>query len=149
MGKKDENRKELVKLIIGQSNGRIFSVTAKRKAPKVSYLRTVVTQVPGERDPQECTEKLTPAEYNRLPQEERTLYTKKVENFMELQGRTGVTKDLKGGKSTIAHKDDLVSLNLTNGKGYRCFSAYNVLKIKSGGAVIEFNEEDVLNFQGE
>ncbi|UNA05459.1 hypothetical protein [Klebsiella phage vB_KvaP_F5M1D] len=139
---RDTNRKELVKAIIRQNGGRIFTVIAKRKEPKVSYVMEYKHQSTNIQYP----EVLKPADYNKLPTEDKLLYTQVVEHFMEMTCRTGVKKDLKGGASTIAHHDDLISVNLTNGKGYRCFSAYNVLEIRAGGTVIKFKEEDVLSF---
>lgn len=67
-----------------------------------------------------------------------------TEYFMTLTGRTGVKKHLKGGKSTIAHKDDLISLHLSNGKGYRCFSGYLVTEIKVDNNVFTFSEKRAL-----
>lgn len=131
---RDKNRKELVKAIIRQNGGRIFTVVAKRKEPKVSYINKASGEV------------IKKSVYIRLGELARDDYHVEVENFMEMTCRTGVKKDLKGGESTIAHKDDLISVNLTNGKGYRCFSAYNVLEIRAGGTTIKFNEEDVLSF---
>lgn len=73
-----------------------------------------------------------------------------VEHFMTLTGRQEVKKHLKGGTSTIKHKEDLVSLYVIDGEksGYRCFSAYNVLSISVGGAVLAFDEADVLAMGG-
>lgn len=129
---RDTNRKELVKAIIRQNGGRIFTVIAKRKEPKVSYSNGYET--------------ITKQEYRKLLPGMRFCYSEVVEHFMEMTCRTGVKKDLKGGASTIAHHDDLISVNLINGDGYRCFSAYNVLEIRAGGTVIKFKEEDVLSF---
>lgn len=134
---RDTNRKELVKAIIRQNGGRIFTVIAKRKEPKVYYVSLSLSGHPVLR---------TKAEWKALPEREQAIYVEHVEHFMEMTCRTGVKKDLKGGASTIAHHDDLISVNLTNGKGYRCFSAYNVLEIRAGGTVIKFNKEDVLSF---
>lgn len=130
---RDVNRKELVKAIVRQNGGRIFTVVANRKEPKVSYILHDVV--------------LTPTQWKKLDAERQHCYEKVTENFMELTCRTGVKKDLKGGDSTIAHKDDLISVHLTNGKGYRCFSAYNVLEIRAGGTTIRFKEDDVLSFE--
>lgn len=130
---RDTNRKELVKAIIRQNGGRIFTVIAKRKEPKVSYVY-------------DYGESISESQFKKLPADQQAFFTKTTENFMEMTCRTGVKKDLKGGASTIAHHDDLISVNLTNGKGYRCFSAYNVLEIRAGGTVIKFKEEDVLSF---
>lgn len=141
---RDTNRKELVKAIIRQNGGRIFTVIAKRKEPKVSYVRAVDMGAGWIIEDHEVT--LKPSEWRKLPEAEQGDYVKLTENFMEMTCRTGVKKDLKGGASTIAHHEDLISVNLTNGKGYRCFSAYNVLEIRAGGTVIKFKEEDVLSF---
>lgn len=132
---RDTNRKELVKAIIRQNGGRIFTVVARRKSPKV----TVTHKVDGS--------EVTKAAHKKLTEEEQDNYEVVIENFMTMTCRTGVTKDLKGGESTISHKDDLVSVNLTNGKGYRCFSAYNVLELRAGGTHIKFKEADVLSFE--
>lgn len=138
---RDTNRKELVKAIIRQNGGRIFTVIAKRKEPKVSYVLQALLHGIG---PLEA--EIKPAQFKKLSEDDKALYVEHVEHFMEMTCRTGVKKDLKGGASTIAHHDDLISVNLTNGKGYRCFSAYNVLEIRAGGTVIKFKEEDVLSF---
>lgn len=132
---RDTNRKELVKAIIRQNGGRVFTVVAKRKTPKVSYVN------------KETKVEIKKSEYLRLGWLARDDYEVVSENFMEMTCRTGVKKDLKGGDSTIAHKDDLISVNLMNGKGYRCFSAYNVLEIRAGGTIIKFKEDDVLSFE--
>lgn len=143
ISQRDINRKELVKAIIRQNGGRIFTVVAKRKEPKVSYVLLDIVQGLG------CLEaEIKPSQFNRLSEDDKVLYTRVVENFMTMTCRTGVKKDLKGGASTIAHHDDLISVNLTNGKGYRCFSAFNVLELRAGGTEIKFREEDVLSFEG-
>lgn len=141
---RDTNRKELVKAIIRQNGGRIFTVIAKRKEPKVSYVKAVDMGAGWVIEDHDSP--IKPSEYKKLEPEVQSQYKQVVENFMEMTCRTGVKKDLKGGASTIAHHDDLISVNLTNGKGYRCFSAYNVLEIRAGGTVIKFKEEDVLSF---
>lgn len=140
---RDTNRKELVKAIIRQNGGRIFTVIAKRKEPKVTY------EFKGNRNLRnlEYGQSLKVSEFKKLNEADKLCYSEVVHHFMEMTCRTGVKKDLKGGASTIAHHDDLISVNLTNGKGYRCFSAYNVLEIRAGGTVIKFKEEDVLSFE--
>lgn len=135
---RDTNRAELVKAIIRQNGGRIFTVIARRKEPKVSYHGLSLSG---------HVVILKPSEWKKLPQNEQGAYVEVTENFMEMTCRTGVKKELKGGASTIAHHDDLISVNLCNGKGYRCFSAYNVLELRAGGTVIKFKEEDVLSFE--
>jgi hypothetical protein len=139
---RDTNRAELVKAIIRQNGGRIFTVIAKRKEPKVSYVLPELLHGIGPLEPS-----IKQSQFNKLIEDDKLMYTRVVDNFMEMTCRTGVKKDLKGGESTIAHKDDLISINLTNGKGYRCFSAYNVLELRAGGTVIKFKEEDVLSFE--
>ena len=69
-----------------------------------------------------------------------------VEHFMTLTGRQEVKAHLKGGESTIKHKEDLISLYVIDGEksGYRCFSGYNVLNMSVGGSKLEFNREDVM-----
>lgn len=136
---KDKNRASLVQAIIKQSNGKVFTVVAKRKTPKISYVHydALTRKLPN----------ITQSEFGKLSANEQLAYSRVEENFMELTCRTGVTKDLKGGKSTIANKPDLISVHLTNGKGYRCFSAYNVLEIRTGGATMRFKEADVLSFK--
>lgn len=137
ISQRDINRKELVKAIIRQNGGRIFTVIAKRKEPKVYFLHKELVGV-----------SLKPSEFRKLSEEEQDMYIEATENFMLMTCRTGVKKDLKGGASTIAHHDDLISVNLTNGKGYRCFSAFNVLELRAGGTEIKFSEKDVLSFEG-
>lgn len=140
---RDTNRAELVKAIIRQNGGRIFTVIARRKEPKVSYEFT------GKRNPRnlEYRQSLKASEFKKLNEADKLCYSEVTENFMEMTVRTGVKSQLKGGASTIAQHDDLISVNLTNGKGYRCFSAYNVLELRAGGTIIKFKEEDVLSFE--
>ena len=141
---RDTNRAELVKAIIRQNGGRIFTVVARRKEPKVSY--TLRPKYEAYKS-YGFADEIKPSEYKKLAAWDKDLYTEVVENFMEMTCRTGVKSQLKGGTSTIAHHEDLISVNLTNGKGYRCFSAYNVLELRAGGTTIKFKEEDVLSFE--
>ena len=135
---KDKNRAALVQAIVKQNGGKIFTVIAKRKSPKVSYIHYKAEEP-----------SITSAAYKKLSDDDKRLYSQHVNNFMIMTCRTGVTKDLKGGESTIRHCPDLISVNLTDGKGYRCFSAYNVLELRASGTVITFKEADVLAFTGE
>lgn len=154
---KDKNRAELVKAVVRQTNGRIFSVTAKRKSPKKYFVIGKVLKPLLELNgtPIKEGEKfyLNTKKNQKLLEGLKCLgaceLSEHTEHFMKLTCRTGVKKDLKGGDSTIKHKEDLISVNLTDGKGYRCFSAYNVLSIKGGGAEITFKEEDVLSCEVE
>lgn len=154
---KDRNRAELVKAIIKQNGGRIFTVTAKRKTPKRYFIIESLCNSSSMSlsKPYHVGSKIHLntlkaqkdfAEMQACPYCEVKVYE---EHFMTLTCRTGVKKDLKGGQSTISEHEDLISVHLTNGKGYRCFSAYNVLEIKAGGTTIKFKEEDVLAFDGE
>ena len=104
---KDFAKVELIKSIIKGTQGRFFTITAKRKTPK-------------------------------------KLEDGTIEHFMTMTGRIKVTKHLKGGKSTIAHKQDLISLYLSNGKGYRCFSAHLVTNITTDGNSFDFSRKRVL-----
>ena len=144
---KDRNRAELVKAIIKQNGGRIFTVIAKRKTPK-KY--AIIDE--GRGNDQEVVRKIymntakAKSEVQELIDSNYFNVTIHEEHFMTMTCRTGVKKDLKGGQSTISGHEDLISVHLTNGKGYRCFSAYTVLEIKAGGTTIKFKEEDVLAF---
>lgn len=82
-----------------------------------------------------------------LRKKPKTLEDGTVEHFMTLTGRTGVKKHLKGGKSTISHKDDLIGLYLSNGKGYRCFSGYLVTNITFDGNTFDFDRDRVLELK--
>lgn len=155
---KDRNRADLVKAIIKQNGGKIFTVVAKRKTPKRyfiigkfikrDYVPKSVASLIGEGDKVYLNTKRNLKLLEELRESGACEITEHNEHFMEMTCRTGVKKDLKGGKSTIAHDDSLISVNLTNGKGYRCFSAFNVLELRASGTVITFKEEDVLSFEG-
>lgn len=148
---KDKNRAELVQAIIRQNGGRIFTVVAKRKSPK-SY--AILTRACDEVELPEGHKIYLDTKANKVLLETikkcpYCLVEEHEEHFMELTCRTGVKSQLKGGESTIKHKPDLISVNLTNGKGYRCFSAFNVLELRAGGTVIKFKEQDVLDCTAE
>lgn len=150
---KDSNRAELVKAILKQNGGRIFSVTAKRKSPKSYFIVGKICSSESDIGVETGDKFYLNTKKNQaLLEQLRTLglceITEHTEHFMTLTCRTGVKKDLKGGSSTIKDKPELISVYLTDG-GYRCFSAFNVLEIKAGGTTIKFNEKDVLSFQGE
>ncbi|ASP46297.1 hypothetical protein HOR87_gp19 [Marinomonas phage CB5A] len=142
---KDKNRAELVKAIITQNKGRIFTVVAKRKTPKVKYFH--LAYFSQER------EEVTKTRAKELERQGASIEIV-TEKFMKMTCRTGVTKHLKGGESTIRHCEDLISVNVVPSQrknekdsGYRCFSAYNVLELKAGGTEIKFKEEDVLSYE--
>lgn len=132
--KKDQARASLVKQLIKNSQGRIFTVVAKRITPKISFISSVEGVEPS----------IKPKDYKTLDNSQKRLYNEHIEYFMTMTCRTGVKKQLKGGTSTIAHIDELISVNLTNGKGYRSFSAFNVLSLKIDGHLVEFNRDQVL-----
>lgn len=153
---KDKNRAELVQAIIRQNGGRIFTVVAKRKEPKRSVVvGRIFQELPEiashlkEGDKFYLDTKKNQAIFAAIQAVTCCESTQTTEHFMELTCRTGVKSQLKGGESTIKHKPDLISVNLTNGKGYRCFSAYNVLELRAGGTVIKFKEQDVLDYTAE
>lgn len=151
---KDRNRAELVQAIIRQNGGRIFTVVAKRKTPKRYFVVGKLLRHGTEFDVQDGDKIYLSTKKSEQLLSDLKAYgicelTEHTEHFMEMTCRTGVKKDLKGGTSTIKHCSDLISVNLTNGQGYRCFSAFNVLELRAGGTVIKFKEADVLAFQGE
>lgn len=152
---KDKNRAALVKALVNQLNGKIFSVTAKRKSPKKYFIvgrcvrSVLLSQTVNEGDKFYLNTKKNQSLLEELKYAGSHEISEHTEHFMTMTCRTGVKKDLKGGESTIKHVDHLISVNLTNGDGYRCFSAYNVLAINGGGAEIKFKESDVLSFEGE
>lgn len=143
---KDKNRGELVKAIINQNKGRYFTVVAKRKKPKVTYENSYLYI-------NEVTT-FSESEYKKFIKDNPNTvehFVRKEDHFMEMTCRTGVTKHLKGGDSTIRHCEDLISVNVVPSQrknekdtGYRCFSVYNVLSIKCGGTEIKFDEQSVL-----
>ncbi|QZI86114.1 hypothetical protein PODOV006v2_p0020 [Vibrio phage 15E36.1] len=154
---KDKNRAALVQTIIKQNGGKIFTVVAKRKSPKKYFVIGKLLHSASSFDGVELVE--GDKHYLSTKKNQRLLdaikeagvceLTEHTEHFMEMTCRTGVKKDLKGGVSTIKDTPDLISVNLTNGKGYRCFSAFNVLELRASGTVIKFKEADVLAFVGE
>lgn len=71
-----------------------------------------------------------------------------TEYYSTMECRTGVTKHLKGGESTIKHVEDLIGVYAVqrgqNGqfeeKGYRSFSADLVTELKFQGVTYTFDE---------
>ncbi len=153
---KDRNRAELVQALIRQNGGKIFTVVAKRKSPKSYFVIGKLLSSDAsinsiqlvEGDKFYLNTNKNKAMLEAVRHAGLCECSEHTEHFMEMTCRTGVKKGLKGGESTIKHCPDLISVNLTNGRGYRCFSAFNVLEIRAGGAVIKFKEEDVLAFEG-
>ena len=151
---KDKNRAELVQTIIRQNGGRIFTVVAKRKSPKKYFVIGKLLKPLFECNGVEVNEgdkfflntKKNQRLLDELKESGACELAEHTDHFMTMTCRTGVKKDLKGGTSTIKDKPELISVNLTNGKGYRCFSAFNVLELRCGGTQITFKESDVLEF---
>lgn len=56
----------------------------------------------------------------------------------EMNCRRGVTKHLKGGTSTIAHKQNLLGVFDMQKQAYRCINLDTLIKVKINGAVIDF-----------
>ena len=66
-------------------------------------------------------------------------FIKKDGSEREMICRKGVTKYLKSdGKSTIAHKPNLISVYDTIAKGYRCINAETVISVKAEGKEFTF-----------
>lgn len=199
MKQRDKNRAELVRAIIRQNGGRIFTVIAARKTPKnyftIDYICSSadVSLLNGkeEGDKVYLNTKKAKQLFETMKECRFCEVTEHKEYFMTMTCRTGVKNQLaskkiqgyklsdpeyanpfsplqitemeyeqltkadqwhyepvyKETKSTIAHDENLISINLTNGKGYRCFSAFNVLELRASGTVIKFKPEDVLNFE--
>lgn len=61
------------------------------------------------------------------------LFEKKDKSERQLTGHLKCSKHLKGGESTIAHKEDLVSIYDVQAKGYRCFAKSRVKKLTVNG----------------
>lgn len=64
-------------------------------------------------------------------------FVKKDGSVREMQCRTGVTKHLRGGDSTTAHKDNLITVFDTVANAYRCINADTVTRIAVSGNVVE------------
>lgn len=62
-------------------------------------------------------------------------FIKKDGSERQMTCRRKVTKFLKGGKSNISHKKNLVSVYDLQSKGYRCINTDTVYKIKGCGEV--------------
>lgn len=125
-------KRNLVKQIIANTQGRMFTITAKRKAVKVTYVHNVTG------------DELKAADYKRGIKAgviTESVYTKHEEHFMTYTGMTGVKKHLKGGVSTIKDVPDLISFFvIVSGKenSYKCFSADLVTHIKADGNTFDF-----------
>lgn len=65
-------------------------------------------------------------------------FIKKDGSIRKLNGRTGVTKHLKGGVSTINH-DKFMVIYDTVAKGYRCINKSTILSVSCNGLTIRNN----------
>ena len=65
-------------------------------------------------------------------------FIKKDGSIRKLNGRTGVTKHLKGGKSTVDHSKFLVIYD-TVSSGYRCINKSTILSVSCNGLTIKNN----------
>ncbi len=63
------------------------------------------------------------------------IFIKKDGSERKLHGRRGVTKDLKGGVSTIKDHPNLYGVYEKVGEHYRCFDAGRVLELRGAGMV--------------
>lgn len=59
----------------------------------------------------------------------------------QMQVRTSVTKHLKGGKSTLEGKENLMVVYSMDAKGYRCINLDTVISAKIAGVEMMFNKE--------
>lgn len=62
-------------------------------------------------------------------------FTKKDGTERTMNCMKGVTKHLRGGTSTTAHKDNLVTVWDMQKKAYRCINLDTVRQLKAGGRV--------------
>lgn len=66
------------------------------------------------------------------------VFKKKDGSIRKMTCRTGVKKHLKGGESTIKHKDNLFGVfDMSNG-GYRCINLDTVISAKVDGVELKF-----------
>jgi hypothetical protein len=66
-------------------------------------------------------------------------FTKADGTVRTMTCRTGVTKHLKGGKSTVDHTKHLLVYDMQNA-GYRCINRQNILSVKTQGKTISIEE---------
>lgn len=68
-------------------------------------------------------------------------FQKKDGEIRKINCRLGVTKHLKGGKSTIAGKENLIGVYDAQNEGYRCINVDTLKEVKFGGVTYEVDEE--------
>lgn len=67
-------------------------------------------------------------------------FFKKDMSIRNLQGHLKVTKHLKSGESTIAHKESLVSIYDIQAKSYRCFDKNRLIQMKVNGNIYKIKD---------
>lgn len=72
-------------------------------------------------------------------------FLKKNGETRVLRCRKGVKKHLKGGKSTIKDKENLVGVFDIGNDAYRCFDKTKVIEIKGAGVRLMTNEVEVVS----
>jgi len=66
-------------------------------------------------------------------------FTKKDGTIRDMNCRLGVTKHLKGGESTTAHKENLMTVFDMQTKEYRCINLDTVQRLRIAGSDISWN----------
>ncbi len=67
------------------------------------------------------------------------VFTKKDGTIRKMNCRLDVKKHLKGGESTTAHIDHLMTVFDMQAKGYRCINLDTIKSISLGGQTYEFH----------
>ena len=67
-------------------------------------------------------------------------FVKKDGSVRDMNCRLGVTKHLKGGESTTAHKDNLLTVFDLQNKEYRCINLDTVTNIRAGDMEIQISK---------
>lgn len=67
------------------------------------------------------------------------VFVKKDGSVRTLNGRTGVTKHLKHGTSTVDHDRYLVLFDMVK-KGYRCVNRSTIMSVTCGGLTVTNNK---------
>lgn len=68
-------------------------------------------------------------------------FIKKDGSIREMQCRTNVTRDLKGGVAGHAHIPELYTVYDMKAQGYRSINLLTLLTFKMGKIVVDFREE--------
>ena len=76
----------------------------------------------------------------------KVLFVKKDGSLREMTCRLGVKKDLRGGKSTTEHLDNLITVYDVFAKGYRNINLDTVKYFKCGG--VEYNIDTLDGLSG-